>query len=223
MSGISILYFRNLGVSNLKKIFLLCNCIIALSSVFSQGTDSKKMKFQGYSGGMMLHTGYLFGGDLYLYDSSKPIKIQGVPFGIGGAIRFCFGEHLRIGIEGYSSNLMYGEKNNSFLSLGWGGVLIDCQWKIKKTSIFCGGTFGGGGVKNIAVVGNDLINPLEANAVYRKYGVIVITPFVGMEYAMSTKIHLIIKVDCITNLTKKQSDFVIGPRIYIGFNFSHVK
>ena len=210
-------------MNNIKKIFFLCNCIIALSSAFSQSADSKKMKFQGYSGGMMLHTGYLFGGDLYLYDNPKPIKIQGIPFGIGGTIRFCFGEHLRIGTEGYASNLTYGEKNNSFLSLGWGGVLIDCQWKIKKISIFCGGTFGGGRVKNVVVVENNIINPLETNAVYRKHGMLIIAPFIGMEYAINSRIRLISKIDCITNLTKRQPDFAIGPRIYIGFGFFHVK
>ena len=210
-------------MNKFKYIFLLCNCMILFSSVFAQNTDGKKLNFQGYSGGMMIHTGYLFGGELNIRDASAPTKIQGTPFGIGGALRFHFGKHLRIGTEGYSSNLRYGEKKNSFLSLGWGGLLVDCQWKINKTTIFCGGTIGGGSVKNVAVADNINAESSERNAVYRKYGVMLITPFVGMEYAISSRICLVVKVDCVTNLTNKQSDFAIGPRIYTGFIFSHAK
>ena len=210
-------------MNKFKYIFFLCNCMIVFSSVFAQSIDGKKLNFQGYSGGMMLHTGYLFGGELNMGDASSPTKIQGTPFGIGGALRFHFGKHLRIGTEGYSSNLRYGEKKNSFLSLGWGGLLIDCQWKIKKTTIFCGGTIGGGSVKNVAVADGINPNSSEKNAVYRKYGLMLITPFVGMEYAVSSRINVAVKVDCVVNLTKKQSDFAIGPRIYTGFIFSHAK
>ncbi len=98
----------------------------------AQESTRSKFAYAGFSGGMMIHTGYLYGGSISpatdagcncLYDR----KIAGAPFGIGGAARVHFGEHLRIGTEGYVSTLNYGGKgNDSFARLGWGGVLADC-------------------------------------------------------------------------------------------------
>jgi len=206
----------------LKKTVLLCGLIIVCLPVFTQDLDNNKMKFQGYSGGMMFHTGYLFGGELNINNVQRPIKIQGVPFGIGGVLRLHFGKYLRIGGEGYSSNLQYG-KNNSFLSLGWGGFLMDCQWKINKFTVFCGGTIGGGSVKNVTITNIASANLMGENALYNKYAMMLIDPFVGMEYMMSSRINLIVKVDCIVNLIRKHSDFPIGPRVYAGLIFFHTK
>lgn len=181
-----------------------------------------KLKFQGYSGGMMFHTGYLFKGEINMYDEQKKIKIDGAPLGIGGLLRFHFGNHLRIGGEGYSSTLHYG-KNRSYMTLGWGGLLIDCQWKLNKTVIFLGGTIGGGSVKNVIVVDNISNKLTEKNAIYRKYPVIVAAPFFGMEFVIAQRIRLITKADYIINLAKKQSDFATGPRFYVGIIFFHAK
>ena len=202
-----------------KKIFLFCNCVIACLPLFAQDTSEKKFSFQGYSGGMMLHSGYLFGGHINLPNTSESVDINGIPFGLGGTLRVHFGKHLRIGMEGYTSTLYYGEQRKSFVSLGWGGILVDGQWKIKRTTIFCGGTIGGGSVKNVAVRNIIPANSIEQDAVYRKYTIMVATPFVGVEYALTGKIHWITKVDCIVNLTNKQSDFATGPRVYTGIVF----
>jgi len=190
--------------------------------LISQEIENKKMYFQGYSGGMMFHSGYVWGGKRNTYNSVEKINIHGFPWGLGGLLRFHFGKHLRIGGEGYSSNLYYGE-NKSFMSLGWGGFLLDCQWKIDKFTVFCGGTIGGGGVKNVFIANINSANSQESNAIYQKYTVMLIYPFVGMEYDVSSKIHLISKVDCIVNLMQKQSEFPIGVRVYAGIIFFHAK
>jgi hypothetical protein len=48
-------------------------------------------------------------------------------------------------------------------------------------------------------------------------------PFMGMEYAIANKIHLITKVDCIFNITQKQPDFAIGTRFYAGIVFFYAR
>jgi len=207
---------------DIKKIVFLWGCIIVFLPIFAQDLEGKKMCFQGYSGGMMLHTGYLFGGYVNGYNYPEKIKVQGFPWGLGGVLRFHFGKHLRIGGEGYNSNLHYG-KNKNFMSLGWGGFLIDCQWKMNKFTAFCGGTIGGGNVKNIMIIDPISTNPMEQNAVYQKYAIMVINPFLGMEYTISSKISLTTKVDFLVNLTSKQPDFPIGTRIYVGVIFFHAK
>ena len=59
------------------------------------------LAFRGFSGGMALHTGWVGGGSVRLTTpAGRPLPVQrvrGVPFGIGGSIRFHFGEHLRVG------------------------------------------------------------------------------------------------------------------------------
>ena len=205
---------------NTRKIILFYICTLFSLSLFAQDLEIKKTYFQGYSGGMMLHTGYVSGGKINVSNLQEKIDVQGFPFGVGGVLRFHFGKHLRIGGEGYSSNLRYG-KNKSFLYLGWGGFLIDCQWEIKKFTVFCGGTLGGGSVKNVAITNTIPANPLKNNALYRKYAVMLIDPFIGMEYAVSSKLHLIAKVDCIVPLNQKRADFPIGVRVYAGVVFFH--
>jgi len=186
-------------------------------TVFATATAQKY--FQGYSGGMMLHTGYVWGGSVHTQRFPEKIKIEGMPFGIGGLLRFHLGKHLCIGGEGYNSTLFYG-KNKSNTTLSWGGLLIDYQYEIKKFTVFSGGTVGGGSVKNITVFA-DVSNPNAENAVYQRYAIMLINPFIGTEYALSPKIHLIMKADYLINITAKRSDFATGFRIYAGFVFFH--
>jgi hypothetical protein len=205
-----------------KKIFFYICCILFFLQTNAQDIDNKKTYFQGYSGGMTLHTGYLWGGVVSVNIPPLLTEIQGMPFGMGGLLRFHFGKHFRFGGEGYNSTLYYGE-NKSYTSLSWGGLLLDCQWKINKFTLFFGGTIGGGSVKNITILNNVSNQTIEKNAVYRKYNLMVVDPFIGVEYAIANKIHLIAKVDCIFNITKKQPDFAVGPRFYAGIVFFHAK
>jgi len=204
---------------NIKTfLFFCCLAVVLRTSILA--SDGNKMAFQAYSGGMMLHCGYVFGGTVKADAFSEKIKVEGVPFGLGGLLRFHFGEHLRIGGEGYSTTLRYG-KNKSYATLGWGGLLIDCKWEINKFTVFLGGTIGGGSLKNVIITNDRIDNPKEKDAIYRKYSVMIFDPFLGVEYAVSQKIRLIAKVDYIFNIGKKQSDFATGTRFYAGIIFLH--
>ncbi|MDR1671106.1 MAG: hypothetical protein LBR57_01130 [Alistipes sp.] len=121
--------------------------------------------YNGFSGGMMIHTGYIAGGNVVLYDSERdllikdiPIGVSGPPIGIGGAIRLHFGPHLRIGAEGHVSTLNYGSgrgsmRNQSHARIGWGGFLADYSWTIGKNwTMYAGGTIGGGSFKNLTLL-----------------------------------------------------------------------
>ena len=149
-----------------------------------------KMKYNGYSGGMMLHTGYVF-----------------------------FGKYLRVGTEGYSTTLYYGQKG-SYATIGWGGLLADCAFTKDRHTFFVGATVGGGAFRNLT-----LTEPMhhdwevENNVSYRKYAFMAVTPFVGYEWAMTQKIHLALKLDYLLNVSNPQPDFITGPRLYIGFMF----
>lgn len=210
------------------KQTLSCICIFLVLTINLYGEEKapSKMAYSGFSGGMMVHTGYVQSKPFTLNNNDgtarESMQLKGAPIGLGGAIRVHFGQHLRVGSEGYTSTLNYGQ-NKSYVSVGWGGLLIDCAWYLKSWTPFIGGTIGGGGVKHLTLLeptADDFV--LENNSTsYRTYGFMALTPFVGVEYAMTQKVHLVLKVDYLLNLTNWQDDFTTGPRLYVGFMFCH--
>ena len=63
----------------------------------SEGIAKNKV-YQGFSGGMMLHTGYSFGQDKNapLTADGRSTSPQGALFGIGGALRVHLWKYLRL-------------------------------------------------------------------------------------------------------------------------------
>jgi hypothetical protein len=174
---------------------------------------------------MMLHTGYIQSRSFDIITESGDVskrQLKGAPFGLGGALRVHFGEHLRVGAEGYVSTFSYGE-NDSYASVGWGGLLVDGAWVIDRWTVFAGGTVGGGSMKHIAMSDNDHDDYVVEgeNAMFREYSFVVVVPFVGAEYALTRKVHLTIKMDYMCNVSNWQDDFIAGPRLYFGFMFCH--
>lgn len=207
------------------------NIAEAGSGIAAVRTDSARnrakawpLEYRGFIGGMMIHTGYVSSRDFTVTSLSgnmHEFNASGAPFGLGGAARFMFGKHLRIGAEGYVSTLGYGE-NGSHAKTGWGGILADCAWDLGKIRLFAGGTAGGGSQANLTIIsplGDDYI--AEELVSYRKYSFAALVPFIGMEYALNGRISLVAKVDWMLNLSGCQDDFVSGPRLYLGFMFGH--
>lgn len=207
----------------MAKGFAISLLIFACAALaFMPAAAENKMKYNGYSGGMMLHTGYVFGGVSTPQHAGTVVateKMQGLPMGIGGAIRLNFGKYLRVGTEGYSTTLYYGQKG-SYATIGWGGLLADCAFTKDRHTFFVGANVGGGAFRNLT-----LTEPMhhdwevENNVSYRKYAFMAVTPFVGYEWAMTQKIHLALKLDYLLNVSNPQPDFITGPRLYIGFMF----
>lgn len=75
----------------MKRLDILAICL--LISLATEAQDKKL--FQGFDGGMMVHTGYMKG-------TLDPIgyEAEGAPPGIGGVVRLHLGEHTRVGTEG---------------------------------------------------------------------------------------------------------------------------
>lgn len=173
----------------------------------------------------MLHSGYVQSGSFMVTPQSgaaQEISMSGAPFGIGGSMRFLFGRHMRVGAEGYVSNLTYG-KNRSHAKTGWGGLLADCAWELGRCRLFAGGTVGGGGQTNTIILspsGNDYRTDEIA---YRKYTFAALSPFAGVEIRLTDKVDLVLKADWLLNISRRQDDFVSGPRLYVGIMFGHRK
>ena len=175
----------------------------------------------------MVHSGYLQSKDFTIATNNghslQNLQAKGVPFGIGGAAKVHLGKHLRVGGEGYVSNLNYGEHNSVF-SLSYGGVLVDCVWQNKRFSPYVGVLFGGGSTQNttlFASTPDDFI--AEENVSYRKNSFLALSPFVGVEYALNDKIRLTLKADYLLNLNSAPNDFASGVRVFVGFMFYRLK
>jgi hypothetical protein len=201
--------------------------IILLSvNLQAQNVPQKtNFQFSGFSGGMALHSGYLYAGTPVFSTldgvAVKGEKVHGAPVGIGGVLKLHFGRHFRIGGEGYNSTLVYGKAKNRW-SLGWGGLLADSHWQIKKWGLFVGGTVGFGAVRHLVLLDanpNDL--QIEGQNVYRKYSVVMLVPFMGVEYAFTERMRLYLKLDYAFNVSNRQPDFAEGLRVYLGFSFYH--
>lgn len=198
----------------LKSILTLLVLLASLSA-----KAGGRLEYRGFQGGMMLHSGWVDGGQLEIGGTMQ--KMKGLPTGIGGALKVQLGDHLRVGTEGYTSALSYGDFASS-LSVGWGGLLVDWAFvgRSGKTSFF-GATVGGGAVKNLTLntePADDFV--AEEGVSFRRYAVPLITPFVGMEYPLTERINVVVKADCLIPLSEAP-DFPLGVRLYVGFMFGH--
>lgn len=183
----------------------------------SEHHETKAIK--GFSGGMMVHTGYLSGGDNpFGYDAA------GATFGIGGVAKLHLSKHFRAGFEGYFSNmgLHKGVSSGSFNKLFWTGALADCFWKVGKFYPYVGATVGGGMETAFYMFEGDKHDWLpEAAAVYNKKPFFAVDPFVGVEYAVGEALRLTLKADWLLAINKDGLNRPMGLRIYFGFIFAH--
>lgn len=220
----------------MKRILLLLVAVLFVTlNIFAADTDSvgvKKrhpMAYNGYQGGMMFNVGYVQSREFQFQDNNglplgESNRLSGASMGLGGALRVGFGKYLRVGIEGYVSTLKYQPKGSS-AKIGWGGLLLDSHWHIKKFTIFTGGVIGGGSYTHIAMIDkgentteNDYV--VENQYVsYRHYPFLAIVPFVGMEYSITKRISVVAKIDYMLNATNWADDYAAGPRFFVGFMF----
>ncbi len=133
---------------------------------------------------------------------------------------FTPGRHFRFGTEGYASYFNYPQKEGSF-KLGWGGLLLGYQITGKKIHPILSFTLGGGKVNELQFIevntGDDEIDRI----IYRKYPVMLASPAVSIEYALKSKLTLVMKADyLIPVFTSGERDFASGPRLYIGVLFN---
>ena len=187
------------------------------AGVQASAKDQKVIK--GFSGGMMLHTGYLSG-----CDNPYDFKPSGATFGIGGVAKLHLSEHFRAGFEGYFSTMGLKKEvqSGSFNKMFWTGVLADCFWKIGRFYPYVGATVGGGMETAFYMFEGDKHDWLpEASAVYNKKPFFAVDPFVGVEYAVGEALRLTLKADWLLAVNKDGLNRPMGQRIYFGFIFAH--
>jgi hypothetical protein len=181
---------------------------------------AQEQKFiKGFSGGMMLHSGYQYGGDNpYNYNP------RGATFGIGGVARLHLSDHFRVGFEGYfstlglSHDLVKGSHNKLF----WTGILTDWYWKAGRFYPYVGASFGGGMETAYYMFEGDSHDWLpETDVVFNKQPFFAVDPFVGCDIAVGEALRLTFKVDWLMAIRSSGLNRPHGPRVYFGFIFAH--
>lgn len=219
-------YFKRIE-SKLAVLFTVIMLCVGLSELSAQ--DNKV--YQGFSGGMMLHTGYLFGQNPSAPKdaSGRSYSIQGAPLGIGGSLRVHLWKYLRTGFEGYvstvhswSSNQAQHLQPGSYARIGCGGFIADACWRNEKVWPYVGGAIGGGAVRSLYLVDGNQDDWMRENEAYvNKQSFFYVTPYVGMDYCLTQKVHLTFRLDWMIALHKNALVMPSGPRLYFGFMFTH--
>ena len=202
-----------------KHLILVITSVLCLSTFTSAAENGGDKVIKGFSGGMMVHTGYLSGSDNpYRYNPTGAI------FGIGGVAKVHLTDHFRAGFEGYFSSMGLSKdiESGSFNKLFWTGALADWYWKAGKFYPYIGATVGGGMETAFYMFEGDKHDWLpETNAVYNKKPFFAIDPFIGVEYAVGDALRLTLKADWLIAINKDGLNRPMGPRIYFGFIFAH--
>ena len=179
--------------------------------------DNKVIK--GFSGGMMVHSGYQYG-----CDNPFGLNISAPTFGIGGCAKVNLSDHFRTGFEGYFSTapIKRDVESGSHNKLFWTGLLADVFCTRGKFTPYIGTTLGGGMETAFYMfVGDKHDWAPEASAVLHKQPFFAIDPYVGVEYTVGAALRLTLKADWLLALNSDGLNKPMGPRFYFGCIFAH--
>ena len=200
----------------MKRIIILC-AIALLSAGVATAQEPKFIK--GFSGGMMIHTGYQQG-----CDNPFGYNMQGATFGIGGVARLHLTNHFRTGFEGYVSTLglKHDIAKGSHNKIFWTGLLADWYWQKGRFYPYAGATVGGGMETSYLMFegGANDWKP-EDKAVFKKEDFFAVDPFVGCDIALGEAVRVTVKMDWLLALRRSGLNAPTGPRLYVGFIFAH--
>lgn len=197
---------------------LLTIALLSFCSTTMLHAQEKKF-IKGFSGGMMVHSGYQYGGD-----NPFGLDISSPTFGIGGCAKLNFTDHFRAGFEGYFSTapIKKGAVSGSHNKLFWTGLLADWFWQCGKFTPYIGTTLGGGMETSFFMFDGDKHDwKPEGMTVLHKQPFLAVDPYVGVEYAVGKALRLTLKADWMLAINSDGLNKPMGPRVYFGFIFAH--
>jgi len=206
--------------------------------------------FTGFSGGMMLHIGYLFSSDpTKVFSNSglgsesyvKSLPKDGVCLGLGGTLRVHLLDHIHLGAEGFVSTMPL-MRTGSNVRTGWGGVMCDYYGTWGKVRPMIGMSVGGGVMKRLYVPEEvPYVFSGDSSTVYNssfvKTPFFYMDPYVGLEINLNSHMAILIRIDYMLPFGRsksglagigndvKWSNFMTpsGPRLYVGVMFGKLK
>ena len=239
-------------------IFALALLPLCLMAQEQEGADAPKMKggasskvFTGFSGGMMLHAGYLFADDPSKVFSNtglgsiayiKGLPSSGLCYGFGGELRVHFLNHIHLGGEGQVSTMpLMGTGSN--VRTAWGGAFCDFYGNWGKVHPMAGLGIGGGEMKRLYVPDAQQVEYTSGtdttiyNSSYVKTPFFYLDPYIGMEISFGDHLALLIRIDYMLPFNIKNTGLAeagkqvtwdhfvspSGPRLYVGLMIGKIK
>ena len=200
------------------SVILLVSCA---SLATAQESHQPKKVIKGFSGGMMVHSGYQFGSDRA---NPHGINVSSPTFGVGGCAKLHFTKHFRAGFEGYFSTapVRNGVLSGSHNKVFWTGALADWFWKKGKFVPYIGATVGGGMETAFYLFEGDKHSwDVEGKAVLHKQPFFAFDPYTGVEYKVGRALRLTLKADWLLAINSDGLNRPMGPRVYFGCIFAH--
>lgn len=194
-------------------------CILLAVSALTAASAQDKKVIKGFSGGMMIHSGYQFGGD-----NPYNLNISSPTFGMGGCAKLHFSDHFRAGFEGYFSSAPVRKQveSGSHNKVFWTGALADFFWKKGKFVPYAGLTLGGGMETAFYMFEGDKHDwEMESKVVLHKQPFFAIDPYAGVEYKVGKALRLTLKADWLLAINSNGFNMPTGPRLYFGCIFAH--
>lgn len=233
-----------------KQLIILALILLPLGLQAEGKGSSGSAVFSGFSGGMMVHGGYLFASDPSQVFGNTALggDVQNLPkggfcMGLGGSLRVHLLNHIHVGAEGFVSTMpMSSMHNGSNVRTGWGGALCDYYTEWGRVRPVIGMTIGGGATKRLYIPDADGCvqvvttdgDTINYNASYSKTPFFFLDPYVGLEIGLNNHMALIVRIDyllpfgsskSILTQNVSMSNFVnpSGPRLYVGVMFGRMK
>ena len=197
---------------------LILGILFSMGGVAAMSAQDQEV-VKGFSGGMMVHSGYQYG-----CDNPFGLNISSPTFGIGGCAKLHLSEHFRAGFEGYFSTapIKRGVVSGSHNKLFWTGLLADWFFQRGKFIPYVGATLGGGMETSFFMFEGDKHDWVEeGRTVLHKQPFFAVDPYVGVEYAVGKALRLTLKADWLFALNADGLNEPMGPRVYFGFIFAH--
>ena len=197
---------------------LIISILLTLGGVVASTAQESKF-IKGFSGGMMVHSGYQYG-----CDNPFGVDISSPTFGIGGCAKLHLTDHFRTGFEGYFSTAPIRKvvESGSHNKLFWTGLLADWFWQHGKLIPYIGTTLGGGMETSFLMFEGDKHDwTPEGMTVLHKQPFLAVDPYVGVEYAVGKALRLTLKADWMLAFNSDGLNKPVGPRVYFGFIFAH--
>jgi hypothetical protein len=149
--------------------------------------------------------------------------------GIGGSLRINLWKYLRVGCEGYVSTMKCGAtdmknvlQSGSYVRTGSGGLIADACWRMEKVWPYIGAAVGGGAMRTLSVVeGTEEDWRPEDFAMLTKQGFGYVDPYIGVDWCMTRRVHLTLRMDWMLAFADKRLVLPTGPRFFFGFMFCH--
>lgn len=241
------------------KLFIIIVLVFLSPGIFARGQENTASRggdtasgvslFSGFSGGMLLHGGYLFSDDPTKVFSNtglgNPEYVKGLPksgfcYGLGGTLCVHLLNFIHLGAEGYVSTMVIAGGTGSNVRSGWGGAMCDVYGSWGKVKPLAGLGVGGGAMKRLFVPDQNPVaygktgEETNYNASYIKTPFFYLDPYIGIEIEMNSHIALMIKLDYMLPFGRTKSQLVgdvkwsnfmtpSGPRLYVGIMFGKLK